>query len=164
MKFEISRDNGKSDAEVLVEFAAKREPGELITYAEFAEALGEGAERAYSLREVQSAVCRTERKLATEKQRALINVRGQGYRIALAGEHQMIAGRKKDRAGVLLKRGLTVLHHVDWASMDDNTRKAHEGQMMVVGALCNAMSGIDARLRAVEDVIKNRNKGDGAAG
>lgn len=157
MSFEISRINGKSDAEVLAEVIAQARPGELILYESLSQRLSEGAVRIYTRRDVQSAICRTERKLATEQRRALINVRGQGYRVAMASEHQMIAGRKKDRAGTMLKRGLTVLQHVDWDAMDDNARKAHEGQLMVMGALHTAMQGIDARLKRVEDVIKSRN-------
>jgi hypothetical protein len=157
MRFQITRDNGKSDAEVLSETIAQARPGDLLDYDTLGQRLSEGASRAYHTRDVQAAICRAERKLATEQRRALINVRGLGYRVALAGEHQTIAGRKKDRAGALLRRGLTVLQHVDWDEMDDNTRKAHEGQLMVMGALHSAMQGLDARLKRIEDVIENRN-------
>lgn len=160
MSFEISRSNGKSDGEVLAEVIAQARPGELMTYDDLSARLSEGTGRRYQWHDVQSVIYRTERKLATEQCRALINVRGQGYRIAMAGEHQMIAGRKKDRAGTLLRRGLTVLQHVDWDSMDANARKAHEGQLMVMGALHSAMQGLDARLKRIEDVIQNRNSTD----
>jgi len=157
MKFKISRQDGRSDAEVLADIVRSANPGDLLTYASIGAELGKGTPRKYGVADVQSAVGRAERKLATEQRRALLNVRGQGYRIAMAGEHQVIAGRKKDRAGALLKRGLMVLQHVDWDAMEENTRKAHEGQLMVLGALHSAMSGMDSRLKRIEDVIKQRN-------
>lgn len=154
--FAISRPTGKSDAEVLASLIASANPGDLLGYDALSEALSFPG-RAYDVRSVQSAVCRAERKLATEHRRALINVRGQGYRIALASEHQLIAGRKKDRASVMLRRGLQTLQHVDWDAMDANTRKAHEGQLMVMGALHSAVQGLDDRLSKIEEAIKNRN-------
>lgn len=157
MKFKITRSSGKSDAEVLSEVLTKFNPGELVPYSTLSEVLSLGASRIYRRKDVQSAISRSESKLAREHRRALINVREFGYRVALAGEHQMIAGRKKDRAGSLLRRGLTVLQHVDWDAMDPNTRRAHEGQLMVVGALHSAMKGLDSRIKRIEDVIQNRN-------
>jgi hypothetical protein len=156
-RFVITRSDGRSDAEVLAEIVAAAKPGDLLTYDALAAGLSVGASRDYGRADVQASVGRAERKLAIEQCRALLNIRNQGYRIALAGEHQTIAMRKRDQAGTLLKRGLMVLQHVDWDAMDDNTRRAHEGQLMVVGALHSAMSGLDRRLARIEDVLKQRN-------
>jgi len=156
-RFTITRSDGRSDAEVLAEIVAAAKPGDLLTYETLSTELSDGASREYSRADVQASVGRSERKLATEQCRALLNIRNQGYRIAMACEHQTIAVRKRDRAGSLLKRGLMVLQHVDWDAMDDNTRRAHEGQLMVVGALHSAMSGLDRRLARIEDALKQRN-------
>ena len=152
-QFVITRDDGRSDAEVLAEVVAAAAPGSLLAYEDLAEALGKGASREYARKDVQASVNRAEHKLATEHCRALANVRNQGYRVALAGEHQTLAGRKKDKAGKLLKRGLTILQHVDWDAMDENTRRAHEGQLMVVGALHSAMTGLNRRMDRIEQAI-----------
>jgi hypothetical protein len=157
--FKITRSNGKSDGEVLAEIVSKARPGDLISYADLSAGLGADVPGGFAVRDVQSVVARSERKLATEQKRCLLNVRGQGYRVALAGEHQTIAGRKRDRAKAHLKRGLMVLQHVDWDAMDENTRRAHEGQLMVVGALHSAMSGLDQRVTRIEDAIRKRNGG-----
>lgn len=156
--FQITRHNGKSDTEVLAELVSAAQPGALLPYDDLMTALSEESTRTFTARDAQAAVRRAERKLATEQRRALLNVRGLGYRVALAGEHQMIAGRKKDRAAALLKRGVMVLQHVDWDAMDANTRRAHEGQLMVIGALHTAMQGLDSRLSRIEQAIKGRNK------
>jgi len=160
-RFVITRTSGKSDAEVLAERISYAKPGDLLSYDELAEKLSEGADRSYKRQEVQSSVTRAERKIATELSRALVNVRGQGYRVALASEHQTIAGRKKDRAEVMLKRGLTILQHVDWDAMDENARRAHEGQLMVVGALHSAMLGLDRRMQRIEKALSERNGQEG---
>jgi hypothetical protein len=156
-RFQITRENGQSDAEVLSGVVDAASNGALLSYQDLSDALSAGASRVYGMKEVQSAVRRAERKLATEHCKALINVRNLGYRIALAGEHQKIAGRKRDRASSLLKRGLMILQHVDWDEMDQNTRQAHEGQLMVIGALHSAMQGLDSRMRRIESAIDKRN-------
>jgi len=155
--FAIARESGLSDAEVITAQVCLAEPGDLLTYQKLSAALGKGTDRKYSTTAVQAAVGRAERKLATEHSRALVNIRGSGYRVALAAEHQLLAVRKRDRAGSLLKRGVMILQHVDWGSMDENTRRAHEGQLMVMGALHTAMSGIDRRLSKIESALQSRN-------
>lgn len=157
-KFVITRANGKSDAEVLVDIVDKASPGDLLSYADLADQLSKGSTRQYKRPDVQGSICRAERQLAVKTQRALLNVRNEGYRVALASEHQMIAGRKKERSGKLLKRGLLVLQHVDWSSMDDNQRRAHEGQLLIMGALSQAIEGIEQRVNKIETAIANRNE------
>lgn len=152
-KFAISRESGKSAAEVLCEVVNSASPGDVLTYERLGAALSEGASRQYGKREVQAAVCRSERQLATKHCRALINVPREGYRIAMAAEHQMIAGRKRDRSKALYKRGLTVLQHVDWSAMDENERRAHEGQMLIMSSMYHTMRSMDERLRRVEDAV-----------
>lgn len=152
--FEIGRLNGKSDAEILLEVVNSASPGEVLTYGRLAEALGQDSPRQYAIRDVQGSVNRAERKLAVHASRALVNVRRVGYKLALAEEHQKIAGRKRERSTKLLKRGLTVLQNVRWEEMDANQRQAHEGALMVVSALHQAVQGIESRLAAVESAIE----------
>lgn len=153
MSFEIGRTDGRSDAEVICDLVADYSPGTIIKYDEICNALSVNTDRTYEIPAAQSIVCRAEHKLATRLSRCLVNIRGQGYKIALAQEHQRIAGTKKDRAQKLLKRGVSVLKHVRWGEMDENQRRAHEGQLMILGALSSAMDGIEQRLRRVENAI-----------
>ena len=153
MGFKIARPDGKSDADILLGIIEKAGPGDVIKYVDLQEKLsypGKEFDRAG----VQSVVSRSERKLAVNQSRALLCVRNVGYKVALASEHQTIAGRKRERSSKLLKRGLTVLQHVDWAAMSDNERRAHEGQLMIVGAIHSAMQGIEQRLARVENAIQ----------
>lgn len=154
MTFEIARADGRSDAEVILDIVKDCTPGTVIDYEQMAGNLAIGTDREYSNKDVQSIICRSEKKLAQQLSRALVNVRGKGYKVALAEDHQMIAGRKKDRAHKLLKRGLTVLKHVRWDEMDENQRRAHEGQLMIVSALTTAVDGMEQRLQRVENAIR----------
>jgi len=160
-RFAISRTDGRSATEVICGLVKDARSGELLPYDKIAAALSEGTNKQYTRSDVQGAVGRAERQLACKLSRALMNVAGQGYKVALAAEHQCIAGRKRDRSQKLLKRGLTVLQNVNWDEMSPNERQAHEGQLMVVGALYTTMQGIDRRLSRVENAIKTRNENGG---
>lgn len=153
--FEIGRQSGKSDAEVLLDLVEQARPGDILDYDLLSQTLSDGTSREYSRQDVQGSVGRAERKLAVSASRALLNVRNVGYKVALADEHQTIAGRKRDRSNKLLKRGLVTLQHVRWDEMDDNSRRAHEGQLMVMSALHQAVTGIEQRLNRVEDAIRS---------
>ena len=155
MTFDIARSDGRSDAEVLLDIVKNCAPGTVIDYEKIADVLSIGTDRQYDTKDVQGVVCRSEQKLAQQLSRALVNVRNRGYKVALAEDHQQIAGRKKDRAHKLLKRGLTVLKHVRWDEMDENQRRAHEGQLMIVSALTTAVDGMERRLQRVENAIKS---------
>ncbi len=155
MTFEIGRTDGRSNAEVICDLIADYSPGTIIKYDEICKALAVNTDRTYEIPAVQSIICQSENKLATRLSRCLVNIRGLGYKVALAEEHQRIAGTKKDRAQKLLKRGVNVLKHVRWEEMDDNQRRAHEGQLMILGALTSAMDGIEQRLRRVENAISS---------
>jgi hypothetical protein len=152
-KFKITRQSGLSNAEVLIDLVRNKQPGDLLSYDDLSAALSAGTDREYGTRDVQSVVTGSEHKLAVTLSRALMNVPGEGYRIAPACEHQRIAGRKKERASKLLKRGITVLRNVRWDEMDTNQRQAHEGQLMISSAIASAMEGIEHRLARVESAL-----------
>lgn len=153
--FAISRTDGKTASQVICDLVANARPGQTLEYDAISAALSDGSDKAYTLRETQAAVRRAERQLAIRHNRALLNVTRLGYKVAMASEHQMIAGRKRDRSAKLLKRGLMLLQHVDWDAMSPNERLAHEGHLMVMGALHSTMQGIEKRLSRVEDAIRS---------
>lgn len=153
-RFEVARPDGRSDSEVLVNVIRNRSPGEVVTYEQLADELAKGTDHTYTRQAVQSVVARSERKIAVILSRALLNVRGSGYKLALAEEHQRIAGNKKDRSQKLLKRGLRTLQHVRWDEMDPNQRAAHEGQLMILSAVASAVDGLNARMARVEATLE----------
>ena len=132
-KFKTTRLDGRSDAEVILGVVAKEQPGALIPYGALQEALNSGSTRHFDRSAVCNAVNRSLGVLAKRLKRVVRCVRGVGYRVAEAKEHQAVAQWRKDRADVQLRRGLLALEHVDWSAMDENTRRAHEGTLMEIG-------------------------------
>ena len=153
-RFVITRESGQSDAEVLAEIVEQATPGQVLEYDFLASRLSAGTTKKYERCHVQQSVTRAERKLSLDLSRSLINIRNKGYKVAPAGEHVLIASRRRQKAGSMLDRGLRTLQHVRWEEMDENQRQAHQGQLMVISALHSAMDGIDKRLSRIENAIE----------
>lgn len=153
-RFQPSREDGRSQAEVLIEYVKCGEPGQVYSYAELARALGAGSSRIYTIREVRQAVAACVSRLLREHQRRLHNIRLVGYRVAPAVHHMSLAKGDRRRADRQLLRGLQTLRHVRWEEMDENTRRAHEGHLMIHEAVCSNQHALDVRLRKVEEAIR----------
>jgi hypothetical protein len=153
-RFQVQRDNGKSDAQVIIDLVKDGPAGALYTHDAIMSALGEGSPREYGQHEVSGAIGRANKRLLREHQRRLHVVVGMGYRLAPASEHMALAGGDRRRADAQLKKGLATLRHVRWDEMDADARKAHEGHLMVTEAIYQAQVAQDRRLRAVETAIK----------
>ena len=153
-RFVISRLDGRSNGQVILDLVKAGTPGEVYTYEALGAALSEGTDRAYGVSEVRSVVIGTFSRLLKEQQRTLYNVRGVGYRLAHANEHNQLARVRTRRADVQMRRGFHTLQHVRWDEMDPTARRVHEGTLMVVGALYQQQQAMDRRLRSVEDAIR----------
>jgi uncharacterized membrane-anchored protein len=152
--FEITREDGRSNTQVLLDLVQGCEAGRTFAYDEIAEALSAGTDHAYSVEQVRAVAAKAYDRLLREQQRALHNVRGVGYRIAPASDHRRLAVDRKDRADVQLKRGLNTLRNVRWDEMEPEARKAHEGTLMVVSAMYEQQRALDRRQSSVEDAIR----------
>lgn len=165
MAFEITRLDGRSNARVLLDHLQRGEPGQTYTFDELANVLSEGTDRTYSRIEVRRITAATYDRLLAEQQRALHNVRGIGYRLAPAGEHNRLAMDRKKRADVQLERGVNTLRNVRWDELDPESRKAHEGTLLVMSALHQQQVSMERRQRKIEETIRRLSKGkpkDGA--
>jgi hypothetical protein len=151
--FQITRPDGRSNSQVVIDHVRDGEPGRVYTYDELGAALAEGTDHIYSVDAVRAAVTASCARLLKEHQRALHNVRLVGYRLAYAKDHMGLALIRKRRADVQIKRGLQTLRHVRWDEMDENTRRAHEGHLMITESLVANQMHIEKRLQAVEQAI-----------
>lgn len=151
-RFAITREDGRSNAQVILDYVKDGKPGRLYTYKELASALSIGS-RPFTHVEVQAVVNRLTTRLLREQQRRLHVVTGMGYRLSPAAEHMTLAHADRRRADIQLKKGLETLRHVRFEEMDENTRKAHEGHLMIHEALYQNQVAIDRRLRRIEDAI-----------
>jgi hypothetical protein len=151
--FASQRADGRSAADVLLQYVKPGSPGQTFTYAELASALSAGANRSYDRGDVQRVVQVGYRRLLREQQRTLVCVRDVGYRIAPAHEHRTVALEKKRRSDVQLHKGLQVLRHVAWEDLDPTQRHIHEGTLMVVSALWENQRALERRQADVERAI-----------
>lgn len=152
--FVITRDDGRSNSQVVLDLIAGRPAGTVLTYEELSEALSANTNRRFSRAEVQQVVTSAGSRISREQARALHNIRNVGYRLAPASYHVVLAKDRKERADKQLLRGVQVLQHVRWDEMDSNQRLAHEGQLLVVGALYQQMKALERRQDSVERAIQ----------
>lgn len=155
MSFPITRADGRSNTQVILDQVKDKPAGTAFSYEEFAAALGAGDTRAYSAAEVCRIVTAAQARLLKEQARTLHNIRRFGYRIAPAAYHIVLASDRKHRADRQLLRGLRTLEHVRWDELDANQRMAHEGQLLITGALVQQMQALERRQAAIEKAIRN---------
>lgn len=152
--FKITRADGRSNAQVLLDYVQDGRAGQTYTYAELAAALEDGADRTYSRVAVRQIAAAAYDRMLKEQQRALHNIRGVGYRLAPASDHKQLAAQRKRRSDVQLVRGLNTLRNVRWDEMDTETRKAHEGSLMVMSAIYEQQRALERRQSSIEDAVR----------
>lgn len=152
--FQITRSDGRSNGQVVLDLVSGRDPGTVFSYEELIDALSADTDHRYTKHDVQLIVTASCPRMLKEQARTLHNIRNVGYRLAPAEYHVTIANHRKDRADKQLLRGLQVLQHVRWDEMDQNQRLAHEGQLIVAGALYQQMRALERRQSAVEIAIR----------
>lgn len=146
--FEITRADGRSNQQVLIDAVRDSEPGTMYSYGELQRMLGfKSKER------TRAVVLAAQHRLLKEYNRTLENVRGEGYRMAEANDHTRIAHGRRRRADSQLRKGLHVLRHVRWEELDEESRKAHEGTLMISEALYRIQTSQDQRLSRIEAAI-----------
>lgn len=153
-KFRIKRKDGRSNAKVILDHVKSGVAGVVYSYAELGVALSAGTNHVYTDREVQGVAAKIYPRLLKEQARALHNVRNVGYRLAPAAYHVTLAGDRQSKADRQMLRGVQTLQNVRWDEMDENQRRAHEGQLLIVGAIYAQMTALERRQSAVETAIR----------
>lgn len=153
-KFKITRKDGRSNAQVILDYVKDKPAGAEFKYEDLQVALSDGSNHSYTVVEVQAVAAKLYPRLLKEQSRALHNVRNIGYRLAPAGYHVVLANDRKSKADKQMLRGVQTLQNVRWEEMDVNQRQAHEGQLLVVGALYSQMKALERRQSAIEDAIQ----------
>lgn len=154
-RFQVSRADGRSNRRVLIDYVATGEPGRTFTYRELIDALEVGSTRRFTERDVQAIVNESMSALMKELDRTLRCVRGVGYRMVAASEHLPLAMDRKRRADVQLLRGVETLQHVKWDELTPVQRELHKGTLLVVGALYQQQSALQARQDRVEAALRD---------
>jgi hypothetical protein len=154
-QFKITRADGRSNAEVILDLIKDAEPGRTFSYDECLAALSEGTDTVYSSRDVQRIVTSAVPRMLKEQARVLHNVRNVGYRLAPGGHHLTLANERKQKADKQMLRGLLTLQHVRWEEMSPEQRLAHEGQLLISGALYQQMQALERRQGNIEAAVRD---------
>ena len=149
MIFDITREDGRSHQQVLIDRVANDPPGTVYTYNDLMEILGFD-----NINKTRGVVLNAQRRLLKEFSRTMMNVRGVGYRLAEAKDHMMIANGRHRRADIQLQKGLHVLRNVKWDELDTESHKAHMGTLMVMEAMAGSQKAMDKRISSIEEAIK----------
>jgi hypothetical protein len=152
--FSPSRDDGRSDRRVVLDLVGPEpEPGTFYAYVQLERALGQGTDRDITRRSICSAVNAANRSLLHDRKRALVVVRGAGYRIARANEHLPISLDKRRRAETFIARGLDHLRHVRDDELTENERHMHDGMLNTMTGFALALEDSHRRHDRQEGVI-----------
>lgn len=151
--FKITRNDGRSNAQVIIDYVRDKEPGVIFEYDELIAALNHGANHVYSLRDLQGIVFRLYSRMLKECARTLHNVRHVGYRLAPGSQHLVLAGDRNRKASTQMEKGVLMLQHVRYDEMDANQRLAHEAQLIISGAMYQQITALERRQTAVEAAI-----------
>lgn len=149
----ITREDGRSDAQVLLEYLRQGSPGQVYTYAELGEVLSLGQPEALTIPKIRAVCVRIYPRLLREHQRALQNIRCVGYRLAEAHDHARLATGRKHKADRQMQLGYLTLQQVRWEELSPNARLAHEGQLMLLSAVLSQQEALEKRMARIEQVL-----------
>lgn len=157
--FTPSRDDGRSDRQVIYDLVHDSDPGDTFTYPALTEALNEGLDQPVDRGRVYRAVAQANKTLLREHSRYLGVVENVGYRIIRADEHLPVSLQKKDRAQTHLKRGIELLRHARLDELTEAQRTLHEGQLMILSGIHHAVEDSarrhDRTESLIEDILKS---------
>lgn len=151
--FEPSREDGRSDRQIVLDLVRGAEPGTIFLYADMQTALEEGTDREINRRVIGAAARAASNSLLSDERRALAVVPGRGYRVIRAEEHLPVAMDKKARASGYISRGMRLLKQCRWEELPAQVRTAQEGQLMIFAGLSAAIDDHQQRLDRHEEVI-----------
>ena len=137
---------------IIAELAAEAETGSLITFGTMARAIGaedddEGRAR------VRQVISAARPLLLSDHKRALVAVRGQGYRVALAGEFSGIAQDYRRRSDRSISKAMAVIDHAPVNDMTPDELKRYRAVSMIVRALHARVSGAEQRIADLEAAV-----------
>lgn len=148
-----SREDGRSDRQVVYDLVGDLEPGDVVGYDQLTEELSAGLDEQVGRKRVYRAVANANRLLLRERQRYLSVVREVGYRILRADEHLPEALDRKHRAVSKLRQGMELLRHAKVDELSEAQRVLHQGQLMIMGGLYDAVRDSHQRHDRQERVI-----------
>ena len=137
---------------IVAELAATAQFGDVLTYARLAEAISVTDDTA-GRGQIRQAVAAARPLLLTDHGRALVAVRGKGYRVALPGEFAGIAQDHRRRADTQITRALAIINHADMSGASEDERRRFDAVGVVIRNLHGRMSAAEQRLADLEEAV-----------
>jgi len=137
---------------IVAEMAAKAAFGDVLTFEALAQAIDVGADEA-GRAQVRQAVSAARPLLLNDHGRALVAVRGKGYRVARPGEMAGIAQDHRQRADRQIGRALAIIDKADMTAATDEERRRFQAVGLVIRNLSNRMNSAEQRLADLEEAV-----------
>lgn len=153
--FAPSRSDGRSDRRVVFELVADADPDTVFKYEDLIAALSEGLDDEVTRDRVYRAVAQGNKTLLRERKRYLQVVADVGYRVIPTSEQLPVALIKKDRAQQYLRKGIDLLRNARLDELDAAHRTLHEGQLLILAGLHQAVQESDQRHAKSEALISD---------
>jgi len=129
--FTITRPNGRSNQEVVLQLVAGGKPGDVYSYEQLTAALEADTETQYPRQAVAACVRSANWRLLREHKRVLRVVRNVGYRLAAAGEHTELSSARHRRADRQMRWALATLRGARLEEMDATQRAQHTAMTVI---------------------------------
>jgi hypothetical protein len=136
---------------IVVELAAKAQPGDLITFDAMAEALD--LDPAQHRERIRQAVTAARPILLADHKRCLVADPGHGYRVAFAREFAGIAQTHRRKADRQIGKAMAVIDNVDVADMTPAELQRHQAVGVVMRNLVGRMTSAEERLGQLEAMV-----------
>lgn len=152
-RFEPSREDGRSDRQVVVDLVEEHQPDDVLSHAEILAALREGTDREIGPEHVYRAAGAASRWLIKNEKKALVTMRGQGYRISVPDDFHSLTLVRRDRASTQLNRGREVLENAPLDGMTEAVREAMVPLTILIGGAYAQLHAHQQRLKRHEGAI-----------
>jgi hypothetical protein len=137
---------------IITELAAAASYGDVLTFTELSQAIDTEDDTAGHA-QVRQAVSAARPLLLSDHGRALVAVRGKGYRVALPGELAGIAQDHRRRADRQIGKALAVIDQADMTAATDDERRRFQAVGVVIRNLHSRMTSAEERLADLEDAV-----------
>lgn len=158
--------DGTPEWEKVYQVLLPKQVGDLVTYAELSDALSRDFLAA------RGPLTRASDELLRVNQRALENVRGAGYRVVQAREHEVLASRQQRSARRRARKAHDLVSHVDRSgltgdeinrfqrlemgyAMHEQILKAHADRLDHLAAKVDAITGRQPGARSSDDLRRD---------
>lgn len=137
---------------ILVEAAVAAPVGSILTYAELARQI-DAPDNDAGRAQVRQVVSMARPLLLRDHRRALVAVRGEGYRVARAGEFAGIAQDHRRKSDRQMSKALAVIEHAPEDQMSAEELTRHRAVGTVIRNLHSRMNSAEQRLADLEAAV-----------